>query len=138
MEPRLPRSHASCMTARSPEETHALLEAAFNAGDVEAFLDVYEQDATLLIPPDGAVAHGKAEIRAAMAQQFALTDVAARIEVLQKVQSDGLALTRARWMVFGTAPDGERVELEGRGAIVSRRQDDGSWRIVLDSPTVPG
>jgi uncharacterized protein (TIGR02246 family) len=125
------------MTARTPEQTHALLEAAFNSRDLEAFLEVYDDDATLLIPPDGAAAHGKAEIRAAIAPQFALTDPVARIEVLQKVQSDGLALTRARWMLVGTDPGGARVELEGRGAIVSRLQADGSWRIVLDSPTVP-
>jgi len=29
------------------------------------------------------------------------------------------------------------VELTGRGSIVSRRQPDGSWRIVLDNPLTP-
>jgi uncharacterized protein (TIGR02246 family) len=124
------------MSARTPEETHALLEAAFNAGDLDALVEVYEQDATLLIPPDGTQAHGRDEIRAAMAPQFALRPKA-RLEVLQKVQSDGLALTRARWRLAGTDAQGDAVEFSGRGAIVSRRQPDGSWRIVLDSPTAP-
>jgi uncharacterized protein (TIGR02246 family) len=124
------------MPARTPEETHALIEAAFNAGDVDAFVAVYDEDATLLVPPDGTPVHGRAEIREAMAPQFALKPTA-RIKVLQKVQSDGLALTRARWSIVGTDAQGGTVEFEGRGAIVSRRQHDGSWLIVLDSPIVP-
>jgi hypothetical protein len=35
------------MTAHTPEETHALLAAAFNAGDLEALVEVYEEDAAL-------------------------------------------------------------------------------------------
>ena len=38
-----------------------------------------------------------------------------------------------RWSIVGT-DGGERVEMSGRGTIVSRRQPDGSWRIVLDNP----
>ena len=39
-----------------------------------------------------------------------------------------LALTFARVEVFGSVT---------RGTVVSRRQADGSWRIVLDSPMSP-
>ena len=60
----------------------------------------------------------------------------ASIEVVSALEADGLALTHARWSLVGSA-DGERVELSGRGTIVSRRQPDGSWRIVLDNPLSP-
>ena len=30
----------------------------------------------------------------------------------------------------------KKAELSGRGAIVSRRQPDGTWRIVLDNPLI--
>jgi ketosteroid isomerase-like protein len=40
------------MPARTPEETHALLEAAFNAGDLDALAEVYEEDAALIVPPE--------------------------------------------------------------------------------------
>ena len=37
-----------------------------------------------------------------------------------------------------TATDGDApVEISGRGTIVSRRQPDGSWLIVLDNPVSP-
>ena len=124
------------MSARSPEETHALIAAAFNAGDADAFTEIYEEDAALIVPPDGRRVTGRREIRAAVQETMAL-EPSARIEVVEKVQADGLALTHARWSVVG-ARDGERVEMSGRGTIVSRRQPDGSWRIVLDNPMSAG
>jgi uncharacterized protein (TIGR02246 family) len=125
------------MPAQNPEQTHALLEAAFNAGDVDAFADVYEEDAALLVPPDGELVVGREEIRAALAPQFALEQKAARIEVIAKVETDGLALTNAHWRLAGTDADGNAVELAGSGTIVSRRQPDGTWLIVSDRPVRP-
>ncbi len=123
------------MSAHTPEETHALIAAAFNAGDLDAFAQVYEEDATSIVPPDGRRVSGRDAIRAAVQPTFALHP-GARIEVVQTLQGDGLALTHARWSIVGTDGD-ERVEMSGRGTIVSRRQPDGSWRIVLDNPMSP-
>lgn len=124
------------MSARSPEETHALLAEAFNNGDLDALLRVYEENAVLVAPPDEVVATGREEIRKALEPAFALRP-SARIEVVKKLQSDGLALTQARWSLVGADAEGQRVELGGEGSIVSRRQADGSWRIVLDNPIRP-
>jgi uncharacterized protein (TIGR02246 family) len=123
------------MSAQSPEAVHALLEAAFNAGDLDAFMDIYDDDATLIVPPEGQRVSGREAIRAAVQPTLALRP-SAQIEVVEKLQADGLALTHARWSIVGT-DGGERVEMSGRGTIVSRRQPDGSWRIVLDNPLSP-
>ena len=40
------------------------------------------------------------------------------------------------WEVAGTN-GGEHVEMTGRGTIVSRRQPDGSWRILLENSMSP-
>jgi uncharacterized protein (TIGR02246 family) len=121
------------MVARAPEELHALVEAAFNAGDVDGFVELYDDDATLVVPPDGLRASGKAAIRVAIEATLALKP-AARMEVVQKLEANGLALTRGRWTLVGAAEDGTRVELSGLGTMVSRCHPDGSWRIVLDNP----
>ena len=123
------------MSAQSPEAVHALLEAAFNAGDLDAFMEIYDDDATLIIPPEGQRVSGRDAIRAAVQPTLALRP-SAQIEVVEKLQADGLALTHARWSIVAT-DGGERVEMSGRGTIVSRRQPDGSWRIVLDNPLSP-
>ena len=123
------------MSAQSPEALHALLEAAFNAGDLDALVEVYDHDAALIVPPEGQRVSGRDAIRAAVQPTLALRP-SAQIEVVEKLQADGLALTHARWSIVGT-DGGERVEMSGRGTIVSRRQPDGSWRIVLDNPLSP-
>jgi uncharacterized protein (TIGR02246 family) len=121
------------MVARAPEELHTLVEAALNAGDVDGFVDLYDDDATLIVPPDGIRASGKEAIRMAIEATLALKP-AARMEVLEKLEANGLALTRGRWTLVAADGDGGRVELSGLGTMVSRCQPDGTWRIVLDNP----
>ena len=123
------------MPAHRPEEIHAQIAAAFAAGDLDAFLELHEPGAVSVVPPEGRRVHGHAEIRAALAPLFALRPQA-QIEVLEKLEADGLALTHARVHVTAGS-GGERLEISGRGTIVSRRQADGTWRIVLDNPMSP-
>jgi uncharacterized protein (TIGR02246 family) len=120
------------MPARTPEEIQALIAAAFNAGDLDAFLQLHEEDATVVVPPDGDRVSGREAIRAAVQPTFALRPTI-RNEVVDKLQGDGLALIHARWNLAGT-DGGQPVEMSGRATIVSRRQPDGSWRIVLENP----
>jgi ketosteroid isomerase-like protein len=123
--------------ARTPEELHAAVEEAFNRGDLDACIGVYEDDATLVVPPDGRVAHGRDAIRAATAPLFAPAP-RMTMTVLKKLEGGGLALTQGRWELAGTAADGSLLELSGRGTMVSRRRPDGTWGIVLDDPLSGG
>ena len=123
------------MPAQSPEEIHALLAARLSAGDLEALVELYEHDAALIVPPEGQQVSGRDAIRVALQPTVALAP-SMRSEVVGKLQADGLALTHARVNVV--AGDGrERLEVSGRGTIVSRQQPDGTWRIVLDNPMSP-
>ncbi len=126
----------SGMPAHSPEEVHSLIAAAVDAADLDAFADLYEDDAMLVVPPEGRRVSGRRAIRDALRPTLALGEPSARIDVVGKLQADGLALTHARWRIAGT-DGGERVEMSGRGTIVSRRQPDGTWRVVLDNPLSP-
>ena len=123
------------MPARSPEEIHASLAATFNERDLDAYARNYEENAAMILPPEGNRASGRDAIRAAMEATFELRP-SLQIEVVETLQADGLALTHARWSLTGTDA-GERVELSGRGTLVSRRQPDGSWRIVLENTMTP-
>jgi uncharacterized protein (TIGR02246 family) len=120
------------VAAQAPEELHTLIEAAFNDQDVEAMLDLYEPGATQVVPPDGRHASGIEAIRAAVEPILAL-EPRARMEVIDKVEADGLAITYGRW-ALDTRADPDAAEMSGRGTMVSRRQPDGTWRIVLDNP----
>ena len=119
------------MTATRPEDLHALVEAALNTQDVDALLDLYEQGATQVVPPDGERVTGADAIRAAVEPILAL-EPRARMEVIDKLEGDGIAVTYGRWSIAR-----ENDELSGRGTMVSRQQPDGSWRIALDNPMAP-
>ena len=99
------------MPALTPEAVHAVLEDAFNRSDLDAYTEAYEPLATLVVPPEGRVVSGRAQIR--------------------------LALTHARWELTGTDADGTPMTMTGRGTIVSQRRPDGTWGILLDDPMSP-
>ena len=124
------------MPADNPEQLHSLLAAAFNAGDPDAAIELYELDAKLVVPPDGRLASGALQIRDSLVETCALRPTAV-LEVVGKVERDGLALTHGRWTLDGTDAAGEPVSLSGRGTMVSRRQADGRWLIALDNAMAP-
>jgi len=119
-------------SAMTPEEIHAIIESAINAADVDAYVDVHDADARAVAGHDGRTAHGRDEIRAAIAP---LLEMKPRITtaVVKTLQTRGLALTHNRWRLTVTEA-GCTSELSGLGTTVSRRQPDGSWRIVFDDP----
>jgi uncharacterized protein (TIGR02246 family) len=119
-------------SAHTPEELHSIIQDAFNRADLEAFLDAHDDDATVVVPPDGRSARGRDDIRAAVAPLFALAPDMTTV-VVKKLETDGLALTHGRWSLSVTER-GHRSELSGLGTMVSRRGPDGTWRIVLDDP----
>jgi uncharacterized protein (TIGR02246 family) len=129
-------SRATGPAITRPELLNAAVAEAFAAGDVDGFLALHTDDATTSSPPVGERVHGLDAIRAAVAPIMAmkprLTSTVTKVLV-----GDDLALTHATWELSAIAPNGAPVEQRGRGTIVARRQDDGTWRIVLDDPLTP-
>jgi ketosteroid isomerase-like protein len=61
----------------------------------------------------------------------------ARIDLVATLRTGDLAMTHAEWVLTGTDEDGAEVVMSGRGTVVSRRQPDGTWRVVFDDPVNP-
>jgi uncharacterized protein (TIGR02246 family) len=123
--------------ARTPEALNDLLADAFSRSDLDVLAEIYDDDATLVVPPDGRSVHGRGEIRAAASPVFArqphLTSV-----VVKTLRAGDIALTHAMWELVITATDGSRMQHTGRGTIVSQRGPDGTWRVVIDDPLSQG
>jgi uncharacterized protein (TIGR02246 family) len=111
---------------------NAAFAEAYNSGDVERLLALYEPDA-LLAPLPGRRARGGVAIREALVGLLALKGRMTSTNVYSMEVGD-LALLRGEWHLFGTGPQGEEVEQRARSAEVVRRQGDGSWRYVIDHP----
>jgi uncharacterized protein (TIGR02246 family) len=120
------------MSATRPEDLHPMFRDAYNAGDLERLLILYELDAVLVAQP-GKVASGLAQIKESLQQFLALNG---RMGMHPKgiVEGDGVALLVSTWSIKGTGPDGAPIEFRGETADVARRQIDHSWRLAIDNP----
>ncbi len=120
------------MTARKPEEIHELFAQAYQAGDLEGILALYETEATFVLQ-SGERVRGHAAIREAL-RNFLVAKPRFELQQEQVVQADDIALIISRWTIDGASPDGQPARMEGRTADVARRQPDGRWLVVIDHP----
>jgi len=120
------------MAARTPEEIDGIFERELNAGNLEGRLALYEPTATFTAQP-GTIVSGTAAIREARSGFLALRPT---IRLTPRVlgNSGEVALLSSEWELRGTGPDGQPMELTGESAEVVRKQADGSWKFVVDSP----
>ncbi len=116
----------------TPARTVQRFSELLSEGDIEAVLDLYEEDAAFLPEPGRAVV-GTASIRAEL-ERFAALQPRMTGSVEKVVETRDTALVAYRWQLEGTAPDGSRVDLAGTSADVLRRRPDGSWGVLIDDP----
>ncbi|MCH8128800.1 MAG: SgcJ/EcaC family oxidoreductase [Acidobacteria bacterium] len=119
------------MPATSPEQLHRLFEEAFNAGDLDALLALYEPDAAL-IPEPGVVVHGVDQIGPAL-KGFLDVGGKMKLDTKKVVIVGDLAYLMNRWSLTATNDDGSPLEMGAVTAEVARRQADGSWLYVIDN-----
>jgi uncharacterized protein (TIGR02246 family) len=118
--------------AKSPEENNPEWAEAFNAGDGEALLALYDPEAKFVMPT-GDVLEGVEAIGQALGGFFALKP---RIDLRTErvVRCGDTAISNGSWTVTGTGPDGTAVEMSGRDTVVLREQADSTWRMIFDNP----
>jgi uncharacterized protein (TIGR02246 family) len=115
----------------SLHDAPGLFERLFNDGDSEGFASLFEPEAVLVHEP-GQQAVGKAAIRDALAELMR-GNPTITIKRRSAQQSGDLVLAMYDWTITGTGPEGDVLNMGGRGAIVFRRQPDGAWLAVFDN-----
>jgi uncharacterized protein (TIGR02246 family) len=120
------------MPAQSPEDMARAFTEAFNSGDLDVVMELYEAEA-VLVPEPGQVASGTAAIRSALAGFLGLKGTI-EIEPHRILSLGDVALANTTWKLAGTNPDGTLANLSGDTTEVIRRQADGTWRYVIDDP----
>ena len=119
------------MPAQKPQVIHQQFEAAYNAGDIDGLMALYEPDCALIGEP-GKVASGPDQVRAGLDGLIALKGTA-KLTTRDVVQVGDLALLSCSWTLDGTGPDGQPLSIGGATAEVARRQPDGRWLYVIDN-----
>jgi uncharacterized protein (TIGR02246 family) len=116
----------------TPGATVQHFSSLLQDGELDALLELYEDDATF-VPEPGRVVTGHNAIRAELTQLVALhPTMTGAIE--QVLEAGDTALVAYRWQMEATAPDGSQIVNGGVSADVLRRRDDGSWGVIIDDP----
>ena len=114
--------------------------AAVAEGGAEAWASWFDEDGAIIQPRVGEI-RGRAAIRDFMA---ALDDPSVSLSwepVRADIAASGeLGWTTGSYVSSSVAPDGTPQRGEGRYVSIWRRQEDGSWKVVMDlgNPVDPG
>ncbi|GAA2645931.1 hypothetical protein GCM10010399_94550 [Dactylosporangium fulvum] len=118
--------------ADSPAHLVELVARAYNDGDAEAALRLFEPVAVLVTRPGEPVtgARLRQSITAFLGQVRQM-----EIRIRHVYEADGIALLVTDHDTELTGPDGDPVRVAGTATDVARRGPDGRWRYLLDNPS---
>lgn len=123
------------MPAYNPAEIHTLFRNAFNLGDPEALIALYEPNAVLVV--DGKELVGRESIRKAL-ETFLARRGRMTLETRAVVESQlGLAVLHGGWVIEPPTGMGAEIATRGLSTEVVRKQPDGTWLFVIDNPYTP-
>lgn len=114
------------------KDLDAIFEKELNAGNLDGLMALYEPTATFTVEP-GKVVSGTAAVRQALSG-FLMMKPHITLEPRVLGNTGEVAMISSKWRLNGTGPDGKPVELTGNSAEIARRQPDGTWKFVIDSP----
>ncbi len=121
-------------TTELPHALNREWAAAFNAGDLDTLMSMYEPDAVLVPGPGAEPVQGTRAIRAAL-EWFLGLGGTLHFTPRHWLVSGDLALSSVAFhMEGGRDADGRPVVLRGVTAEVLRRQPGGRWQYVVDHP----
>ncbi|HYB23678.1 MAG TPA: nuclear transport factor 2 family protein [Solirubrobacteraceae bacterium] len=120
------------MNAERPDELHRLFAECANDADLDGLLALYEPGATF-VGPDGSAASGTEAIREHLGGLLALAPQITPLDSRVAVAGE-LALIASRWRM--SFADEQAGSFEGASGELARRQPDGSWLYVIDSPSL--
>lgn len=120
------------MPTGTPEALLQSIVDGINAGDLDSLTKLYEPYAVFATQP-GELTKGLSGIREALSN-FVAAKGRLDLKVTRVLEGGDLALVVSVWSFVGTGPDGQPLKLSGKSADVLRRQEDGTWRFVIDNP----
>jgi len=107
------------------------LEMAINSGDTSALAGLYAKDA-FVVPPSLEILNAQDEIRNNWVSQKLTGTENFQVQTVNLRLHDDLIYQTAVWFATVTE-NGIAIELGGEMTNVIGRQDDGSWKIKLQS-----
>jgi uncharacterized protein (TIGR02246 family) len=107
-------------------------EKAFNAGDLDALLKLYDDQSVLVAEP-GKPVQGLDNIKQALTGYLAMK-LPIQLTVRHVYENGDVAFCTADWSIAGKAADGKDVKVGGTSVEVVKKTSGGNWVYVIDSP----
>ena len=120
------------MRRGTPDAVLQSIVDGINAGDLDSLMTLYEPDAVFATQP-GKLTNGLPGIREALSN-FVAAKGRLDLKVTRVLAAGDVALVIGVWSFVGTGRDGQPLRLSAKSADVLRRQEDGTWRFVIDNP----
>ena len=117
--------------ATSPEHAIQILDRAFNQGDLDTIMDLYD-DAALVVPQPGVESRGKEAIREMYGRMLQPGMVARQLKT-RVLEADGVALFISQWSLRQPG----QTEKTFISTTVLRRQQNGGWKVFIDNAQGP-
>ena len=108
------------------EDAHKTLAAAFNTGDVQTVLNMYDFNGIIVPEPNKPVS-GRAKFEEAIKAILAIKGKM-EIKTVYCLETNGLAVGRSEWNIT----DGDEVKISSKGIELMKQQPDGTWKILID------
>jgi len=108
------------------EDAHSALAAAYNTGDADTVLSMYDVNGIIVAEPGNPVS-GKEKFEAAVKAILAIKGKM-EIKTVYCLQSGDIAVGRSQWSIT----DGNETKVSAKGVEVMKRQADGTWKVIID------
>jgi ketosteroid isomerase-like protein len=107
-------------------DVHKSLAAAFNTGDLNTVMTMYDANGTIVADPTNPVS-GKEKFEAAVAGILAIKGKM-EIKTVYCLEAGDVAVGRSEWSIR----DGNETKVAAKGIELLKRQSDGTWKVLID------
>jgi len=108
------------------EDAHAALAAAFNTGDVNTVMNMYDVTGIIVPEPEKPVS-GKEKFEEAIKAILSIKGIM-EVKTFYCLQTGNIAVGRSEWSIT----EGDEVKINAKGIEVMKEQADGTWKIIVD------
>ncbi|MEO1564378.1 MAG: DUF4440 domain-containing protein [Pseudomonadota bacterium] len=133
--PQISHSEGKNMTQDEQDVLAAIerMTQSFMANDIASVMASYESKATVVFDPEQPVSDAT-QLEQMFSGMAGVSPVFEYPSGHDVVVVGDVALHISPWTMSGVAPDGQEISQAGLSVAVLRRQDDGSWRMIIDNP----
>jgi uncharacterized protein (TIGR02246 family) len=111
---------------KNASEVHKSLAAAYNTGDLNTVLTMYDTSGVIVAEPNNPVA-GKEKFETAVK---AILSIKGKMEIktVYCLEAGDVAVGRSEWSIR----EGDEIKVAAKGIELLKRQADGTWKVIID------